>query len=233
MGLGTESSHCHQGALHSPYVFPYAVIVSALRDDVAMVEQGLAEVGTGVILLDAEDRPRLTTPLAHRWLTEFFGVRAAGRSLPDTIARWVARNTLPSRDDLPEPRTPLVVEGETSCLVARLVSHNSPHLLVLQKQPRGGATMWPGELGLSGREAEIMTWVAQGRTSLETAAILELSRRTVEKHLEHIYRKLGVENAYGGRRARADRRLRRGGPMAAESQSGSHQRCSAIGLHAQ
>ena len=53
--------------------------------------------------------------------------------------------------------------------------------------------MWPGEVGLSRREAEVMTWVAQGRTNLETAIILKLSRRTVEKHLEHIYQKLGVE----------------------------------------
>jgi DNA-binding CsgD family transcriptional regulator len=50
-----------------------------------------------------------------------------------------------------------------------------------------------GALGLSDREAEVMTWIAQGKTNGETARILTLSRRTVEKHLEHIYSKLGVE----------------------------------------
>jgi DNA-binding NarL/FixJ family response regulator len=38
-----------------------------------------------------------------------------------------------------------------------------------------------------------MTWIAQGKTNAETATILKLSRRTVDKHLEHIYSKLGVE----------------------------------------
>jgi DNA-binding CsgD family transcriptional regulator len=48
-------------------------------------------------------------------------------------------------------------------------------------------------LGLSRREAQVMTWIAQGKTNAETALILQVSRRTVDKHLEHIYTKLGVE----------------------------------------
>jgi len=89
--------------------------------------------------------------------------------------------------------TPLVVEGEASCLVVRLLSHDSQRLLVLQKQARTVVRKSLGALGLSGREAEVMTWIAQGKTNVETATILKLSRRTVDKHLEHIYRKLGVE----------------------------------------
>jgi DNA-binding NarL/FixJ family response regulator len=48
-------------------------------------------------------------------------------------------------------------------------------------------------LGLSPREAEILFWVAQGKTNFETSIILGISAATVKKHLEHIYEKLGVE----------------------------------------
>jgi DNA-binding NarL/FixJ family response regulator len=49
-------------------------------------------------------------------------------------------------------------------------------------------------LGLSQREAEILLWVAQGKTNAETSVILNVSSATVKKHLEHIYQKLGVES---------------------------------------
>ncbi len=48
-------------------------------------------------------------------------------------------------------------------------------------------------LGLSSREAEILFWVAQGKTNAEVGVILNISAATVKKHLEHIYAKLGVE----------------------------------------
>jgi DNA-binding NarL/FixJ family response regulator len=49
------------------------------------------------------------------------------------------------------------------------------------------------KLGLSQREAEILLWVAQGKTNYETSIILGISAATVKKHLEHVYGKLAVE----------------------------------------
>jgi DNA-binding CsgD family transcriptional regulator len=51
-----------------------------------------------------------------------------------------------------------------------------------------------GSYGLTAREAEVLSWVAQGKSNAETAAILRLAPGTVKIHLEKIYRKLGVEN---------------------------------------
>lgn len=45
--------------------------------------------------------------------------------------------------------------------------------------------------------AEPLSWVAKGKTNLEIAIILGISLKTVEKHLEHVYAKLGVENRIG------------------------------------
>lgn len=47
--------------------------------------------------------------------------------------------------------------------------------------------------GLTQREAEVLLWVAQGKTNRDIGQILGTSPRTVNKHLEHVYIKLGVE----------------------------------------
>lgn len=47
--------------------------------------------------------------------------------------------------------------------------------------------------GLTPRETEVLTWLARGKTNRDIADILGMSHRTVNKHLEHIFEKLGVE----------------------------------------
>jgi len=49
------------------------------------------------------------------------------------------------------------------------------------------------KLGLTQREAEVLLWVSYGKASSDISAVLEISPRTVQKHLERIYEKLGVE----------------------------------------
>jgi DNA-binding CsgD family transcriptional regulator len=46
---------------------------------------------------------------------------------------------------------------------------------------------------LTPREAEVLSWLASGKTDRDIAEILGMRPRTVNKHLEHIYVKLGVE----------------------------------------
>ncbi|WEK06045.1 MAG: DNA-binding response regulator [Candidatus Devosia phytovorans] len=48
--------------------------------------------------------------------------------------------------------------------------------------------------GLSLREAEVLMWITHGKANKEIAEILDLSPRTVNKHLETIFEKLGIEN---------------------------------------
>jgi DNA-binding response OmpR family regulator/DNA-binding CsgD family transcriptional regulator len=53
---------------------------------------------------------------------------------------------------------------------------------------------YSSELGLTTREGEVLSWLSKGKTNRDIAQILGLSPRTVDKHLEQIYAKLGVEN---------------------------------------
>jgi len=48
-------------------------------------------------------------------------------------------------------------------------------------------------LGLTPREAEVLLWVAQGKSNADVATILSVSDKTVKIHLGHIYEKLSVE----------------------------------------
>ncbi len=78
----------------------------------------------------------------------------------------------------------------------------APHL----RQAHANAQMfervslnWPPsslapEAPLTPREAEVGLWMAHGKTNREIALILGISGRTVDKHVEHLLRKLHVEN---------------------------------------
>ncbi len=50
------------------------------------------------------------------------------------------------------------------------------------------------QFSVTGREADVLLWIANGKTNREIGQILDMSPRTVNKHLEQIFKKLGVEN---------------------------------------
>jgi DNA-binding NarL/FixJ family response regulator len=50
------------------------------------------------------------------------------------------------------------------------------------------------QLGLTTRESEVLYWLSNGKTNKEIAQILDIGARTVNKHLEQVFAKLGVEN---------------------------------------
>jgi DNA-binding NarL/FixJ family response regulator len=52
--------------------------------------------------------------------------------------------------------------------------------------------VWSRQVELNDREVESLTWSARGKTSSEIAAVLGLSKRTVDFHIENACRKLNV-----------------------------------------
>ena len=67
------------------------------------------------------------------------------------------------------------------------------YLLLLDHAEAASATRLIDSHGLTAREAQVMEWVTAGKTNRDIAAILDISPRTVTKHLERIFVKLGVE----------------------------------------
>ncbi len=64
---------------------------------------------------------------------------------------------------------------------------------------------------LTRRERQVLAWVAEGKTNAEIGQILETSMRTIAKHLEHIFEKLGVESRTAAARVVFEMRPKRDG----------------------
>jgi DNA-binding CsgD family transcriptional regulator len=151
--------------------------------------------GVGAVVLAGESTAFITFR-ARQMLKSYFPnspVRSSG--IPDSLQKWLKQQLamLRQRDNWPPPIKPFVVEREDWRLVVRLLAESNQNLLVLNEQRIASEPKDLQHLGLSPREAEVLYWVAKGKTNEETGSILTASARTVGKHLERIYQKLGVE----------------------------------------
>ena len=108
--------------------------------------------------------------------------------LPAAIADWLRQDSAGAAMSLK------VAAGEVQIRTVPTSSRERV-LLVLTLENLLGAP-WPDarNLMLSKRQGEVAGWICQGKTNAEIAAILGISPRTVQKHLEHIFAKLGVES---------------------------------------
>jgi DNA-binding CsgD family transcriptional regulator len=171
-----------------------AAAVSAANVKLAQIEDSVELLARGLVLLTPNGAVQWMSPLARRWFARYFwpGDGHDG-SLPDPVARWLRwHNDLGARE-LPVPREPLLVPRELSQLVVRFASRGAYGVLLLEEHYRSVPPEALRPLGLTRRETEVLAWVAEGKTSGDIASILGIGRRAVEKHLEHIYPKLGVE----------------------------------------
>ncbi len=165
--------------------------------EMTLLSQALELSGQGVILLTKNGRVLLISPLARVWLAKYFGAspsRSTNR-LPDSLRRWRKRQEaqLGGADGIPPPRTPFMSEREGKRLVVRHLCNAETCHLFLEEQPTALKTAALAPPGMTPREIEVLQWVAQGKTNMEIGSILGLSPRTVQKHLEHVFKKLGVE----------------------------------------
>lgn len=124
-----------------------------------------------VVLADASGRIVFQTRLASDLLHKHFAADPAGQ-LPAQLTR------------------------EGGPLLARRFAErdrNDLQMFVLEERgsPPGPSSLIG--LGLTAREAEVLYWIAQGKSNPDIAAILGANVRTVHKHVEHIFQKLGVE----------------------------------------
>lgn len=133
-----------------------------------------------------------TVAWANAAAAEGLGV-AAGERLPAAVIEWWApERARHEREPSPQP----AIRHEGRRLRAQLVRDAYPQLDAICLTPAVGL---PGPetlrgLGLTARQAEVLALALEGCTSAQLAHALGLSRRTVEKHLEAIYTRLGVEN---------------------------------------
>ena len=141
--------------------------------------------GLGVLMLDARARVAWRSPQAGRWLAECFA-DDGGEPAPEWLARAIA---LAPGEELDAPA------GGDRQLVARSLGRaglDETMLLLVRRDPEARENRIESA-ALTPRETEVLSWVAKGKTNRDIAEILGMSPRTVNKHLEHVFEKLGVE----------------------------------------
>jgi DNA-binding NarL/FixJ family response regulator len=144
-----------------------------------------------------EDGSIAWTPPQAADLMQRNGLRAGdGDSLPGDVRFWLTTVGESSGSD--QQPTISVTRGDSQEGVAfRLLDQEETGEFLLHLVDLGQGTdevRLSRTLGLSVREAEVLVWIAHGKSNNEIAELLELSPRTMNKHLEQIFNKLGVEN---------------------------------------
>jgi DNA-binding CsgD family transcriptional regulator len=152
-----------------------------------------------IIVLNATGAVQFCSELAQNHLETFFPTeKPFSGGLPLTVEKWVHREiTAFATNDLAvRPPQPLnVLRGELS-LHIRLAStsNGTAHFLVLRAEDPTLQLKKLNSLGLGPRATEVLYWLAKGKTNGEIGIILGARPRTIEKHVEGILAKLGVEN---------------------------------------
>jgi DNA-binding NarL/FixJ family response regulator len=134
------------------------------------------------------------TPQAQKLLADSLS-SASGDELvlPEPLQQWLEQ-AQKARSGAKASAAPLPDHPE---LKLYFMGNAGPNEFLLRLAKDTAANLpaeFSSELGLTTREGEVLSWLSKGKTNRDIAQILGLSPRTVDKHLEQIYAKLGVEN---------------------------------------
>jgi len=92
---------------------------------------------------------------------------------------------------------PASAEDVLSAIRARLERHTEKEQAAIAKvemKPNFGSAKPLEALGLTPREAEVLLWIAQGKSNADIGTILDCAENTVKVHTARIFEKLGFEN---------------------------------------
>eukprot|EP00752_Nemacystus_decipiens_P018876 g16932.t1 len=155
-------------------------------------QEALDSVGHNLIALNKQGDTIWATPETYSLLAR---VDANDTWLEQTfspsIAKWLANN--------PEASSRLPLNAPAEKIELTILQHRDAEealckISTTTDEEHEGPQKLQDTLGLTKRESEVLYWLAQGKTNKEIAEILEIGARTVDKHLEQMFPKLGVEN---------------------------------------
>lgn len=148
----------------------------------------LDATGRFLLAMDGQGRLRWATPQAASLLAAAFdGFDAEDFALEPDLARRL--------DQSQGER--LALAGGRRRLELTYLSRTGPDEILLrltEAEEGGDEGFLKQQLSLTAREAEVLVWLARGKPNRDISEILGISPRTVNKHLEQIFSKLGVEN---------------------------------------
>ena len=124
----------------------------------------------------------------------FVDFHGEGYMLPSDVQEWLQRR---ARSEMASDQVALSSSTSAIKLQLSYVGQIAPDeilLRLLEGEFENDNLVLKRKLALTQRESEVLMWIARGKSNRDIAEILSLSPRTVNKHLEQIYAKLGVEN---------------------------------------
>jgi len=127
------------------------------------------------------------TALARKLLTEYFG---SDQQAPPQVLGWLEAQLAQA-----EAAPLTIARGAKRLTFALHEATGDGEWLVVLREASDAAMIEAMTLAfrLTAREAEVLYWVVKGKTNRDIGDILNLSPRTVTKHLEHVFQKLDVE----------------------------------------
>ncbi len=147
-----------------------------------MARDAVDVAGMGVVFVDTRGRIAWRSPQAALWLHALEAPPAPGL-LPGSLEAALA------------PGAVIAVGTSTGMRlsVRNLGAAALGETMLLFAVQREGPAARLADAALTPRETEVLSWLAKGKTNRDIGEILGTSPRTVNKHLEHIFEKLGVE----------------------------------------
>lgn len=164
---------------------------------IKQVRSALDVFGQAAIAITPNDgRIIWQTPLARQWMEKYFKSddRLAKGAAPQKILDWL--NSIDVGVKAGEDAYPLtLVVGADRLIFNAADLSQAEHWMVLLREESDSAQIEALVLSfkLTQREAEVLYWTIKGKTNRDIGDILGTSPRTVNKHLEHVFSKMGVE----------------------------------------
>jgi DNA-binding CsgD family transcriptional regulator len=153
------------------------------------LEEGLDTLGRHVVVLDRHGRVEFATDGARRLLGDKLARRG---DLPEEIHAWVSEHRGPR-----PAAEPLLFAGDGGGVLVRLLPsrrEDRREVLLLEGGTGELSVAALRGLGLTARQADTLRRVALGHSPARAAAQMGIAPRTVDKHLQHIYSKLGARS---------------------------------------
>jgi CheY-like chemotaxis protein/DNA-binding CsgD family transcriptional regulator len=152
----------------------------------AQARQAVDATGHAMLAATPDGRLSWLSPSAREWLRPSLDDDGL---LPRQVIEWLQGR----REDASAESLSLVT-CESRLTLTRLAGDGQTITLLVRRQATvPDAAILAGMFGLTTREAEVLQWVALGKTNRDVGDILGMSPRTVDKHLQHVFAKLNVE----------------------------------------
>ncbi|TFW20470.1 response regulator transcription factor [Duganella callida] len=163
---------------------------------VDQARSALDAFGNAVIAIRPDDgRILWQTPLARQLLRNYLPPESgATERAPQQLQSWLAATQQAHTEGLSHAPLTLARGAQRLIFSAAEYSEQTQWMVVLREESDASlidALM--SSFKLTMRESEVLNWVIKGKTNRDIGDILGTSPRTVNKHLEHVFVKLGVE----------------------------------------